>query len=181
MANPRCPSDQYILVKALQAMDKLRDRGWDVELHWIPAHVGVPGDSCFWSSTWRGGVSACRQTRHDGVCGAYAYIGRDNLYVYKYLVHSSQANLYTWRITFNKWNEAADLAAKEAAGLHLNVQTIVRAQQESDALCIPTATTKTAIRQTLTAEWEIPGKWPNTVGISSDLGYDLKREFSPHM
>jgi hypothetical protein len=30
VANPNCPSRQYILVNAIRALNQLRDRGWEV-------------------------------------------------------------------------------------------------------------------------------------------------------
>ena len=94
MVNPKCPSGQYILVDAVRALDQLRNRGWEVQLRWIPAHVGVPG------------------------------------------------------------NEAADRAAKEAAGHHLHMTTDFERDPDPEFISTLTATTKTTIRQTMKAEWE---------------------------
>jgi ribonuclease HI len=93
MANPKCPSGQYILVEAIRALDQLRDRGWEIQLRWIPAHVGVPG------------------------------------------------------------NEAADRAAKEAAGHPSNTQ-INTEPPEPETLHILTTTTKSTIRQAMKVEWD---------------------------
>ena len=95
IANPKCPSGQYILAEAIEALDRLRDQGWEVQLRWIPAHAGVPG------------------------------------------------------------NEAADQAAKEAAGYNPNAQTNPEPLPEPEPLRTLIATAKSIIRQTMRDEWEL--------------------------
>lgn len=94
MANPKCPSGQYILAEAIQTLDRFRQLGWEIQIRWIPAHVGVPG------------------------------------------------------------NEAADRAAKEAAGNGPTTGPDLRAQPEHTTPQVLTATTKSSIRRTLRNEWE---------------------------
>ena len=43
-ANPGRQSGQYLLKEIVQGIDRLRGAGIRVQIHWIPAHVGVPGN-----------------------------------------------------------------------------------------------------------------------------------------
>ena len=42
--SPGGQSGQYLLARAAYAFDLTRNRGIEVEIHWIPAHTGVPGN-----------------------------------------------------------------------------------------------------------------------------------------
>ncbi len=43
-ANPGRQSGQYLLREVVQGIDRLREAGVRIQIHWIPAHVGVPGN-----------------------------------------------------------------------------------------------------------------------------------------
>ncbi|KAA6411285.1 MAG: hypothetical protein FRX48_04565 [Lasallia pustulata] len=43
-ANPGRQSGQYLLKEIVQGIDRLRGAGIRVQIHWIPAHVGFPGN-----------------------------------------------------------------------------------------------------------------------------------------
>lgn len=42
--NPKKSSGQAVIKDFLEAILKLQIRGVDTELHWVPAHVGIPGN-----------------------------------------------------------------------------------------------------------------------------------------
>lgn len=65
-------------------------------------------------------------------------------------------------------NEAADRAAKIAAGYDPGTRTVLGPPTEPEP---PTliATPKTTIRKTMESEWAYPGRRLSTAGISSDL------------
>jgi ribonuclease HI len=41
---PGGQSGQYLINRAIYAIEKLKKRGFDVQIHWIPAHTGVAGN-----------------------------------------------------------------------------------------------------------------------------------------
>ena len=44
MSNPKGPAGQDILSEAVLLLDRIRTLGWDISLHWIPAHAGISGN-----------------------------------------------------------------------------------------------------------------------------------------
>lgn len=41
---PKNRSGQHIVHRIVQSIDRLRECGSTVEIHWVPAHTGVPGN-----------------------------------------------------------------------------------------------------------------------------------------
>jgi hypothetical protein len=74
-------------------------------------------------------------------------------------------------------NEAADRAAREAAGHNPTAQANPERQPEPEPLKTLMATTKPIIRQTMRDEWRLSGRMLSTAESSSNSGFDKGMEY----
>lgn len=67
IGNPSSKSGQHIVHKIVEEIKKLREEGYIIELHWVPAHMGIAGNETAVKAAKEATGWRVKKTRREGI------------------------------------------------------------------------------------------------------------------